>query len=868
MIHGFVAVRSAALAMAGCSRPAVLSIVLLVLAPAVRVASFAEDDTGYSRRYFSGLRERRLFSLAEFHCLDQLARDDLSPVRRAELTLELSRTYAEHARFAAREERDELWRQAERTVADALHSGDRIVRRPLLQAQWASVPAARADFMRWQLEIEPFDARLRRQAVDTAREAIRRLQDAEVALVAINRSSTPRDDDQLTAWELRQVLYVVRFRLGLARLTRAVLPGTDGADRAGAVIDAEESFRRLAGDKTNDDIALRSRVYLAECRRLRGDVGKAAALLERLSAVEQPRAVRDLAFACRSRLLMSEHRFPDVLRMLNEYQDQRGSLPGELHFLRIQTIGAQLEHALSVGGTDDVQTLRGQMQTLANRAVRSTGGYWSARCVQLVELADQSIRYGPDVASSVREASAAWQRRDIDTAVTAFGRAVAAAQNQTRSEIAAELLYTRGSILVEVERFESAAADFGDLVSRYPNDKHAADAHLLAAFCLGRQFAHSPSSQRRAAYAAALTAHRTRFKKTPTAIEATWMLAQLEDQSRHTVDALRLYLQIPETHSHAHAVHAAVARCYERILDQLRESNQPESKILAWEADAARRLNSIIERYVPGQSDLDAHQADVLCRTSRLLLNQSGPDYDRADRLLRAVIENRSDAESPEVQQRLAELKNHALGLRIVSLAGRRQYADAEATLGEIARGSVDQLLAVLDGLAEISEDADESTRLGLGKLLLRTTRALGMRRSELSAARRAKLDLCVARAYEVTGQNERAVVIYTSLIDGSPQDRSLWAALAHVQERIGTDEALSQAGAAWQRVESFEKPGTPEWLLARYHLAKCALRRGDVETSRKLLTVTRLLHPDLGGPQLRQKFDGLDRELDRKSTE
>ena len=70
----------------------------------------ADDVTA---RYFDGLRERRLFTLAEDYCRQRLSEELLPDDLRAQFTLELARTYTEHARFTAGEEQAALWSQAD-----------------------------------------------------------------------------------------------------------------------------------------------------------------------------------------------------------------------------------------------------------------------------------------------------------------------------------------------------------------------------------------------------------------------------------------------------------------------------------------------------------------------------------------------------------------------------------------------------------------------------------------------------------------------------------------------------------------------------------------------------------------------------------
>ena len=55
------------------------------------------QEASHDERFLEGLRQRRLFGLAEAYCQRRLRESDLSPVRRAELVIELSRSLAEQS---------------------------------------------------------------------------------------------------------------------------------------------------------------------------------------------------------------------------------------------------------------------------------------------------------------------------------------------------------------------------------------------------------------------------------------------------------------------------------------------------------------------------------------------------------------------------------------------------------------------------------------------------------------------------------------------------------------------------------------------------------------------------------------------------
>ena len=91
---------------------------LVALCLATAGPARAQDDQ--RERFLQGLRERRQFFLAENFCRRQLQQSDLDPRTRAELTIEYSRTLAEHAVQLPPVEADALWQQATDAINDYL----------------------------------------------------------------------------------------------------------------------------------------------------------------------------------------------------------------------------------------------------------------------------------------------------------------------------------------------------------------------------------------------------------------------------------------------------------------------------------------------------------------------------------------------------------------------------------------------------------------------------------------------------------------------------------------------------------------------------------------------------------------------------
>src|SRR5437764_1204561 len=71
-------------------------------------------------RFIEGLRQRRLFELAEPYCVDRLSRIPPADPLQAELTVELVRTLALHAANAPLDQREALWRKSREAAASFL----------------------------------------------------------------------------------------------------------------------------------------------------------------------------------------------------------------------------------------------------------------------------------------------------------------------------------------------------------------------------------------------------------------------------------------------------------------------------------------------------------------------------------------------------------------------------------------------------------------------------------------------------------------------------------------------------------------------------------------------------------------------------
>ena len=220
----------------------------------------AADDS--QSKYFHELRARRLFSLAERYCLERLGQTELSPAERADWTIELSRTFTRNmppmfpqiSNPFIGAARHRLPQRSSRRNADR-RSGSWWNCKPHL------VPVDRGAWLRLQSELMPDDDSYKRQSQEQLLSGIDRLDAVEQSLAEqIPQGDQPvpsaaEDERELSPFELREQLQIVRFRMGIAFLDLADVLPVGAAARTSALVSAAEmagTARRRPSGRRHD----------------------------------------------------------------------------------------------------------------------------------------------------------------------------------------------------------------------------------------------------------------------------------------------------------------------------------------------------------------------------------------------------------------------------------------------------------------------------------------------------------------------------------------------------------------------------------------------------------------------------------------
>ncbi len=886
---------------AACARPA--------------LPARADESPETLAQYMDGLRRLGLYTLAEGYCLRKLAEPDLPSEGRMPLVLELSRTYAEHARQAPADQQAELWKRAEQVLQAELQRTRDPTDRLALQVQALLTTVARAQQLRWQWELTPWDAGLREKSQRLLAQAVPELKqrEAEVLrqLALATKPGSPASGRQVRS--LQSLLFHARRGLLQALLAQVALYEQGSPERTAALLEAERSARQLnTGVQTLEARAERE-LYLAAVYRLQRRYSDARRVLGNLDA-QQRAVLADRLLAEKARLLLDQDQPTDAAELLLRRLQAGGALPGELSYLLVRALLAMQQLAQSRGDATTARQVEQQLAAVVEQAAGNGDAYWAARCRQLLDRLSASSQLGERLAPLVERAKAFYSLGELQAAAAAYEQAATEARREHRTNAAFDLGYTAASIWLKRGDYAAALRTLETLLTELPNHPQSAKAHFLKLLTLAQlvrltQAGSASTAAGRgepgandslqARYVAALEEHRRRFRGSPTYYDATWLLAAARESAGDYKQALSLYDQIPANHKRADDAHLGIARCYAKLIQQAEKQSRTAAE--QWRASATSHLREILSKLPSPPNKLTVKQAELLVRLAELLLGSALPDYSQADQLLERALNSlqpvgsskaepqplgggtaasgskagsrspagnterpeRSDgsAKSPTAVEddERSEVFRRAVQLRVVSLAARGRWQQAEQLLAQLPATPPDSLLRVLDGLSELGRSAAPSTQQRLGQLQLAASERLLAEQSRLSETQRRWLLRCRAQGFAATGRPERAVELYEQLLRAAPEDTSLLKTTAELCLQSNRPDVLARGKFYWQQLNARLTAGSPEWFEARYNLALTCYRLGDFQTCSKLLAVTRLLYGLPKDASLRQRFEQLE---------
>jgi hypothetical protein len=753
--------------------------------------------------FLAGLRERRLFELADRYCVDRLARAELVEPARTELVVERIRTLATAAAYAPIEGRAAAWQRARQVAAEAIAARPPSSRLVLIRLQDALTPLAEGELGRQEFQAGalPVEREERvRQALREASDLLEAIDKELTAEIPLRRRSSPRPP-ALSAEELFSLAQQVRRHLARAAKNRALLFDAGSDDRLALLLSAAETLQATISQLPADDPLTRAlQLDLAECQRLLARHDEAGQLLAGLDVdgIEAP--VRLAARAEMIRLAIAQKDTALIKRLMAAGRVVEGRSAAELDFAWFEALVA-LAHA-AADSKDAAAAKQYQDQAAEAAKVLETdhGAYWGRRADQLLVAALPRGGGTVNVQLLMRTADRLYLQREFDQALAAYDDAAHQARTAGDLTAAFELAYKAALVERSREKHAAAARRFRTLGKSLATHPQAADAHLAAAWHAGQRLKDDPAAGED--YAAILREHLAVWPAHESSAQARMWLGRLLENQSQWADAAQVYAGVSRTSEQAAAAVAGLARTSHRHLAELAAAGEPTSEA----ADKA------IDRLRAYSDDKDDSAVDGAAALS-------------AAELVLAYQPQRTSEAGVWLKEALATA------------------ADADSTWRAAAQAQLAIVLAAQAGKAEEALDL---------------LRQLGGERSRLSRDLQERVARAEAESLAAAGRRDEALALYQKLVAAHPDSGPIQEGYAELLLEGDDKDSLTAALAQWRIIAKRAKPQSDLWRKAKYSVALAQFKLGDKAGAATLLRYVLHTPPGLAGTAWEEKFAAL----------
>jgi tetratricopeptide (TPR) repeat protein len=744
---------------------------------------------------------------------EQVTNTSLSLSRRENLALEMASTLDRAAQAAATpEKRRHRWEQAVDLLDKFLKDNiePRLDREMRFQAgiyRWATAQS-------WisTADLSPGDPKSRQQAVAALDDAIERFR-------SVGHGDNRALDDN------------VRFRLAEALTDRARLepPASDG--RRSRESEALDLLEQSPGEP---ELTGFWSLLKADLLRRRGQQAEAEKQLEAVAKSTPPPPDDEIA-EVKVPLLLDQKKFTDAIAFL----ETSHANPSAKALWMVRARLAQLAGEPAAAGRVTIET------ELFKALEELRKGTSSELRAALLEVAQSGLMPDAGHPPAVWDALAAayGAAGDPATAGTQMAKAASRAIALGQMDEAASYRLRGGGYLYQAGKFLEADRLLSQVADNPGPASVRAKAGMLRALARGQAVALGLPGASSVRYADALEQQIREFPTDPATDEARWQLGRLAAADSHRDRAEGLWAAIAARSPHWLESRLAILE-FDREKLELHQINPDRNQV----NEVFKHADRLIGRSMD-EARSEADKTELMLARARLDLTPQVGTPESARNLFERIRRLPADPD----QQYRARL------LRLVALIemGRYIEAEREAQSHPSWRVGTDlpayfDAIRLLDQCASTAPSDLGQRRFGLVLKLL--IEPVLKSEEELPPALRTELAIRETRALLFTGADREA--------------RLSLAAWHDVDAESASDRLLRDLGDTYSRLEVYSHEidvqrlrmkrnasGSLAWFDARYSLALAYFRSGKLREAAQLIDSTAILHPDLGGTFLHDKF-------------
>ena len=791
-----------------------------VVAVPIFVGGLGADEDS---RFLQGLRQRRLFGLAETHCQRRLADPGLQDADRALLTTELIRVYAEHAANSSPEQRAGRWRLAHQLADRFQISNADHPQLVLVLVQDALAYVAQGELARREAEIAAAPDEPLLAARQTIRQAVALWEDLDRRLPKAIQSARRRAEREadLSAAQLSSLHQSVRFQLARTYRNRALCYPPQSADRIAALSQSLDLLGKPLQELPAESKLVR-RIQLDQvvCHRLLSAWEPAGQLLTHLEQQELQPVDALRVRAERVRLWLARNETQQALRTIELGRELNGVVSAELDFAHLETYVSLWQLAAESGDVDGKQRWQQRSIAAVEFIEQTHGPYW-ARRAELLLIGTGRNRGGGSLEILVRTAADLFLKGRLDESLQTYEQASAAANAAGRSDQAFELSYKAALIERQRKHNREASQRFHQLAQDHHDHPAAGNAHFWAVACAAE--AVKSKTLALADYVELLEQHLRQWQHHPTANPVAVWLGKHREAEQDWPLALAAYRQVARESEQFTAAMGAAERCWSKWLAQREQSGQPTGELAAQAVDFCSQVAD------SAQDPWSKGQRIAAVFAARVLLEYLPERADEARVQLEAALNASSTASQA--------WDSTARALLLASVAMSPGRADqAKRELDALPAMSSQRLLTISEVLANGLPRVTPRRRPEIAKFQLAIHAKLEDRSTELDDSTQRRLAVIRAEALVACGREGEAITAYAKLAETYVDDVRLQLSYARLLLESATNEDLKTGLDRWRMIVQRARRRSDVWFEAKYSVALAQVKLGHKQAAAKLI--------------------------------
>ncbi|MFO0914298.1 MAG: hypothetical protein U0795_15165 [Pirellulales bacterium] len=449
-------------------------------------------------------------------------------------------------------------------------------------------------------------------------------------------------------------------------------------------------------------------------------------------------------------------------------------------------------------------------------------------------------------------------------AVASFDQGAAAAAKLGRVDLAYSWLCQAAAIVEQQQAYRDAAARYQSLALEYRDEPSAGSMHLRGLACLAEVARNDGKVLDE--YQAGLQRHLTTWSRGAASDRARIWLAELLTARAQNTDAIEVLKGVPPGSAD---YRRALELLQQSVRQQLRQLTDPEaqqrlalSMIRFWENQTFAPQDPSAAR--PAELPADGPAAPTrrwtddqlwtLLASARLRVGLLRQNSQRVSEVLDEILAG----DEPD-----AAWRSQAHLVAALAYAYQANWDRVAQHLQQLPSASVAEVLEGAETLGQLGLELPADRRPAVAQVMTgvldRTTEP-----SEAEAALRARWWECRAQAARLASDPAAAKRAYDAALVAGPDDLPL--KMRYARWLAESDFDLEAAQQLWRTVMETTPRYGDIWWQAKYESAALLVRQGKIEQADRMIRQLEILHPDLGGTQLRTAFQRLQQSLRSKT--